>query len=59
MEASQESALSIIKKSNSWFKVECNNNEEVKSREEIHSLIYNKVHKLLKLPEKRKIVLKK
>ena len=53
MEASQESALSIIKKSNNWFKIECDNNGEVRSREEIHAMIYSKVRKLLGLSDKR------
>lgn len=47
MEESQESALSIIQKSNKWFRIECSKGEEILPKEDIHALVWEKVKKMV------------
>jgi dTMP kinase len=46
--ASQLSAISIVKKNNTWIQIECTDGETVLSREEIHEQVYKEVINILK-----------
>ncbi len=52
-------AYLYVAKKYGWTVINCSKNNEILSREEIHAMIYDKVRKLLKLPEKRKVIAKK
>ncbi len=47
LDASRESALKIVKQSNSWERIACAPKGELLSREEISELIWNKVKKVV------------
>jgi dTMP kinase len=44
---SQTSAISIVRKNNKWYQVECGRGEEILTREEIHNEVYKIVEKNL------------
>lgn len=48
LENSRKNALQIISKNNKWIKIECSLNGRVKTRENIHELIYSEVEKILR-----------
>lgn len=45
--ASQESALKIIQKLNSWIKIDCAHEQGMRSREDIHEEVFKKIKKLI------------
>lgn len=49
----QVSALKIIKENNAWYKIQCSDRKKIKSREEIHGMIFDVVKDILK---KKKLV---
>ena len=44
---SQTSAVSIVRKNNNWYQVECTGQTDIKSKEEIHTLVFDKVKGIL------------
>ncbi len=48
LEKSRQSALDIVKRSNSWRKIDCSKNGEILSREEIHEKVYDLAKKTIK-----------
>lgn len=45
----QKSALKIIEDNNKWYKIECAPKKKMKSREEIHNMVFDVVRGILKL----------
>jgi dTMP kinase len=47
LQESKESALTVIQKDNKWFRIECAENNEMLTREEVHEKVFFVMRKLL------------
>ena len=49
LQESQKSAVKIVQENNKWIQIECSENNQIMTREEIHEKIFLAVRKVLKI----------